>query len=60
MSRDTTVRQPLDLALTLEKGQSFRWGRVGNGQARRRNLGGPAGAVATGWGAGTPARWGSI
>ena len=35
MSRRMTVRQPFDLALSLEMGQAFRWRRVGGEKDRR-------------------------
>ena len=45
MSRRITLRQPLDLALSLEMGQAFRWRRVGDEGVRRQDWGDP------------PARW---
>ena len=35
MSRRITLRQPLDLALSLEMGQAFRWRRVGDEKVRQ-------------------------
>ena len=40
-----TIRQPFDLALSLEMGQAFRWRRVGDEGVRQRDWGDP------------PARW---
>ena len=40
-----TIRQPFDLALSLETGQAFRWRRVGDEEIRHRDWGDP------------PARW---
>ena len=45
MSRRMTIRQPFDLALSLETGQAFRWRRVGDEEIRHRDWGDP------------PARW---
>ena len=41
MTRRMTVRQPIDLALSLEMGQSFRWRRVGYGEVPPRDWGDP-------------------
>ncbi len=41
MSRRMTVRQPFDLALSLEMGQAFRWRRVGDEEERQGNWGEP-------------------
>ena len=43
MSRRMTLRQPLDLALSLEMGQAFRWRRVGDEEVRQGNWGDPPG-----------------
>ena len=40
-----TIRQPFDLALSLETGQAFRWRRVREEEIRHQDLGDP------------PARW---
>ena len=45
MSRRLTIRQPFDLALSLEMGQAFRWRRVGDEEVRQGDWGDP------------PARW---
>ena len=45
MSRRITLRQPLNLALSLEMGQAFRWRRVGDEGVRRQDWDDP------------PARW---
>ncbi len=45
MNRRMTIRQPFDLALSLEMGQAFRWRRVGDKGVRQRDWGDP------------PARW---
>ena len=45
MNRRMTIRQPFDLALSLEMGQAFRWRRVGDEGVRQRDWGDP------------PARW---
>ena len=41
MTRRMTVRQPIDLALSLEMGQSFRWRRVGYEEVPPRDWGDP-------------------
>ena len=41
MTRRMTVRQPIDLALSLEMGQAFRWRRVGDDNVHLRNWGDP-------------------
>ena len=45
MSRRITIRQPFDLALSLETGKAFRWRRVGEEEIRHQDWGDP------------PARW---
>ena len=45
MSRRMTIRQPFDLAPSLETGQAFRWCRVGEEEIRHQDWGDP------------PARW---
>ena len=37
MNRRMTIRQPFDLALSLEMGQAFRWRRVGDEGVRQRD-----------------------
>ncbi len=41
MSRSMSVRQPFDLALSLEMGQAFRWRRVEDQEERQGNWGEP-------------------
>ena len=41
MTQRMTVWQPIDLALSLEMGQSFRWRRVGYGEVVLRDWGRP-------------------
>ncbi len=41
MTRSMSVRQPFDLALSLEMGQAFRWRRVGDKEERQGNWGEP-------------------
>ena len=41
MSRRMTIRQPFDLALSLEMGQPFRWRRVGDEREGQRDWGDP-------------------
>ena len=41
MTRSMAVRQPFDLALSLEIGQAFRWRRVGDEEVRQRDWGDP-------------------
>ena len=41
MSRRMSVRQPFDLALSLEMGQAFRWHRVGDEEDCQENWGEP-------------------
>ena len=41
MTRSMSVRQPFDLALSLEMGQGFRWRRVGDKEERQGNWGEP-------------------
>ena len=41
MNRRMTIRQPFDLALSLEIGQAFRWRRVGDEGVRQRDWGDP-------------------
>ena len=41
MTRRMTVRQPIDLALSLEMGQAFRWRRVGYEEVPPRDWGDP-------------------
>ena len=36
-----TIRQPFDLALSLETGQAFRWRRVGEEEIRHQDWGDP-------------------
>ena len=43
MNRRMTIRQPFDLALSLEMGQAFRWRRVGDEGVRQRDWGDPPG-----------------
>ena len=41
-----TIRQPFDLALSLETGQAFRWRRVREEEIRHQDLGDPPAPVA--------------
>ena len=41
MNRRMTIRQPFDLALSLEMGQAFRWRRVGDEGVRQRDWADP-------------------
>ena len=48
MTRRMTVRQPIDLALSLEMGQSFRWRRVECEEVPPRDWGDPTAPLAEG------------
>lgn len=60
MSRRMKIRQPFDLALSLETGQSFSWRRVGNERVGQRAWGDPPArwrANGGGWYSGVPAEY---
>lgn len=50
MTRTIAVAQPIDLALTLEMGQTFRWRRVGDESVHARDWGDPPERWRTGGG----------